>query len=880
MIAQRLKQLADTQPEKTALQIRRADGTYSKISFGDLYKNCLGVKAKLESMGFKPSDRVSVYGDNSPEWVVSYLGIHFMGGVVVPLDALLAPEDIYNFIEFSEAKAVIADASHIDKLRDELSSKNKDIEVLSMESIAGESEIAETSEPHKGEPNELLAILFTSGTTGVPKGVQLTNDNIFSNIDSILKSVDVGQEDNILNILPVHHGYSSIVALLTPLCAGATVTFTESIKSTDLLAAMKETGVTIFPGVPRLFELLLNEIQNKISALPFMQKIIFNSLFKVSELGWSSMNLRIGRIFFGKVHEPFGQKLRFFTSGGAKLDPKVYSGFLSLGFKIAEGYGMTETSAVSTLTSPDEINPGSAGRPLYGIELKIHNPDDTGTGEICIKGKNITPGYYKNESATKELLKDGWLHTGDLGTIDSENNVFITGRAKEVIVLPSGKNIYPEDIESQYNKHPIIKEICVTPWYSESGAIKGLATVVVPNMREIRERNVFDVRERVRSIISMTGSNLPSYMQISDVYIYNDELPKTRLGKFKRSEIEKLAEELKSGAETAKKELTPEQNELLKKPVSIKFLKRFSEITKLKGPFHPSEDLTLDLGIDSLTLVEITAVLEKEFATEIEEKDYPDVRTVGDILVRLPDTAPDVREGHVSVEDSLEAGSRESLEDLFNIKRGLITRAFMRALQLFVRLIVLITFRSRLHGTRKIPKNRAVLICPNHQSLIDPILIFALLPGHLLNKTLFTGFGEYFSKAPLSWMVRPLRIIMTGTSRTNTESLRLASEGLKLGMSVCIFPEGERTSTGKVMEPRIGTGVLSVETGTLIVPIYIDGATKTLSPVHRVLSFPKVTLTVLDPIDPASGDKDEKELFQDTVDNWKEVIKDYEENRG
>ena len=884
MLAKRLQHWAESQPEKIALQIRSADGSYSKISYQDLYNKSLKAQSKLKSMGFKPGDRISVYGNNSPEWAISYIAIHFTGDIVVPLDALLSPEDIYNFLEFSQAKAVISDNPHTDKLKEALTLKGSEIEVLSMQSVVGGVEEEKSRElhqdPHGEDANNLLAILFTSGTTGVPKGVQLSNGNVFSTVGAILKDIHLTPEDNVLNILPLHHGYSSIVAFLTPLWAGATVTFSESIKSTDLVSTIKETKVTIFPGVPRLFELLNNEIENRVAHLPFTQKLVFKSLLKISELSWSTMNLRLGKLFFGKIHEPFGRQFRFFTSGGAKLDPKVCRSFLSLGFKIAEGYGMTETSAVSTLTSPDSVTPGSAGKPLHGIEIKVDNPDEAGTGEICIKGPNITVGYYKNESATKELIKDGWLHTGDLGTIDSKNNVYITGRAKEVIVLPSGKNIYPEDVETQYNKSPIIQEICVIPATSENGSVKGLGTVVVPNMREIRERNVFSIRDRIRSIISMTGSSLPSYMQISEVLIYNDELPKTRLGKFKRNEIEKIADQLKSGTEPEETELTAEAKEILSKPVSVKFLKRFSEITKIKGPFRPDEDITLDLGVDSLTLVEITALLEKEFGVIIEEKDFPDVRTIGDILDRLPETAPKLAKVDTNNETSLNARGSESIEDVFDLNRGIFKRAVIRLLQLVLRILVLIAFRTRIYNSYKIPKDKAVLICPNHQSLIDPILIFALLPGHMLNRILFTGFGEYFSKPPLSWIVHPMRIILTGTSRTNTESLRLASQGLRLGMSVCIFPEGERTSTGKITEPRIGTGVLSVETGTTIVPIYIDGATKTLSPVHPGVSFPKVTLTVLDPIEPAETDKDTKELFQETVARWKEAAKKFEESKG
>ncbi|MCK5709742.1 MAG: AMP-binding protein, partial [Deltaproteobacteria bacterium] len=574
MLAKILQHWAEKQPDKIALQIRDTEGSYFSITYQDLYDNCLKLKSKLESMGYKPGDYISVYGDNSPNWVVSYIAINFLGGTVIPLDALLGAHDIYNFLEFSEAKAVIADETHINDLKEELKSKNSEINVISMEFIINEPGESESVEPYKPNPDDLLAILFTSGTTGTPKGVQLSNENVFGTVQALLSSIDVTHKDNILNILPLHHGYSSIVALFSPLWTGATVTFSESIKSTDLIASIRETGVTIFPGVPRLFELLYNEIENRVKRLPLTQKIIFNTLFRISTSTWKSTNIRLGKMFFGKIHEPFGKQFRFFTSGGAKLDPKVYSGFLSLGFKIAEGYGLTETSAVTTLTSPDIPNPGSAGKPISGVEVKIDNPDESGTGEICITGPNIMRGYYKNESATDEIIKKGWLHTGDLGHLDAENNVFITGRAKEVIVLPSGKNIYPEDVETLYNKSSLLKELCVIAHKSDTGSIKGLGMVIVPNMREVKERDVFDVRNRIRSIISMEGSKLPSYMQISEVLIYNSELPKTRLGKFKRSEIEKIAIQLRSGEQPKEIELKPEEIEILNKPESVRFLER------------------------------------------------------------------------------------------------------------------------------------------------------------------------------------------------------------------------------------------------------------------------------------------------------------------
>ena len=875
MFAMRLRHWSENDPGKTALIFRNKEGAYSRLSFRDFYRSCLLLKSTLAGMGFNPGDRIALYGENSINWVISYLSIHFLGATVVPLDSLFGAAEIINFLNFSESRAVLTDLTRAGKLKSEPALLKSGTTVLTMESLIGPPADHAPAEPHTPGPDDLMVILFTSGTTGIPKGVQLTSNNVISTVSAILKSVDVTEDDNVLNILPLHHGYSSIVALLSPLFAGASVTFSESLKSGDLLSAVRETGVTIFPGVPRLFEILYNEIEKRTARLPLVQKLIFRGLRKVSEFGWKRLGLRMGNIFFRKIHEPFGRRLRFFTSGGARLDPGILGGFLTLGFRMAEGYGLTETTAVSTLTSPYKPVPGSVGKPLPGVEIKIDSPDADGVGEVCIKGPNITPGYYKNEHATRELIRDGWLRSGDLGKIDPDGSLYITGRAKDVIVLPTGKNIYPEDVENLYKDSPLIRELCVIPLKSPSGGLTGLRVIVVPEMKEMHERGIFGVGDRVRSIISMKGSSLPSYMRISDVVIFNGELPKTRLGKFKRNEIEKMAEDMKKGEEPVRNEPGPEESALLGKPQSVSFLRRFSELTDLDGPFRADDDLTLDLGLDSLLLVQLLELLEKEYGVRIGEGEIPDIRTIGDILARLQEKPPESAGIEPSPSGSAEM---ESLDDLFDLRRGAFKRAVIRAVHVMLRIIVALAFRSGIREADRIPAGSPILLCPNHQSLIDPLLVFALIPGGMLENTLFTGFGEYFRKPPLSWLVRPFRIILTGTARTYGESLRLASEGLRRGMSVCIFPEGERTSTGRVMKPRIGAGLLSVENDVPIVPVYIDGAWKTLSPLNPGLRFPGVTLTVLDPIEPARGDQDKNELYNVTVERWLAAVKEFEDS--
>ncbi|MBI2485885.1 MAG: AMP-binding protein [Deltaproteobacteria bacterium] len=884
MLGEKLEYWAKKEPQKIALQMKTPDG-YERIAYLELRNLCLHAASQLKALGINPGDHIALYGENSPGWAVSYLGIHMLGGFIVPLDAQLSANDALPLLNFSHTKAVVADKSHIEKLESLLTESHSKIRVVSIESLCSGSQTSQTSDEfklHAKNPDDLMSIIFTSGTTGTPKGVQLTCGNIQSTVEAILKQIKVSTRDNVLNILPLHHVFSCTVCFLAPLFAGATVTFSYSIKSTDLLSAMRETGVTIFPGVPKLFTLLDKEIFKKVGSLGSASRMLFWTLYTISKWIRETTRIRLGKLFFKKIHEPFGEKIRFFASGGAKLDAGVCERFLNLGFLIIEGYGLTETSAVVSITPLDKPKPGAVGRTILGVEIRIDSPDQEGIGEICVRGPNVMKGYYENEIATKEVLRDGWFHTGDLGMVDLEGSIIITGRAKEVIVLPSGKNIYPEDVEKQYEQIPLVKEICLLPLLDDNGAVKGLQMVAVPDPREISERGVFNTRERILSEIANIGSRLPSYMQINELVLYYDELPRTRLGKLKRNEIETLVREQKPSVSEKEITLSAEEKALMESPSSVRFLKRLSEIAELKDPSSPSQDLSIDLGLDSLTLIEITVLLENEFGVKLREEELPSVRTIGDILRRIQHASikAEVEEKDIYVRALFEEPPSVPLEEIFNLNRGVIKRMVMRAIQAGLSLIVRLAFRVRIEGLNKIPKQGAVLLCPNHQSYIDPLVIFAMIPGWMLNRLMFVAFGEIFSRPPLSWLKHPTRIIPTGSAGTLGESLKLSYEGLKRGMAVCIFPEGGRTTTGKIMPPRPGAGILCVETGAPIVPILIEGAINTLSHLHPEFKFAKVQIIVGDPIYPATAGDSTRDQYEDMMDKWKEALLELEKKES
>jgi len=875
MLIDKLKELAVSMPDKTALQSMVEDG-YEKISYSDLLSTVLNSASVLSQLGLKAGNHVALYGENSTGLAISILSVHALGCVIVPLDAQLDKENALGLINFSDSKVVITDGKNQKELEELLKSNDSDVKVITIENLVNSSYQKDIIESYEFNNNDLMSIIFTSGTTGNPKGVELTAGNIISNIEGVVNKIKISKKDNILNILPLNHVFSSTMCLLAPLYTGATVTFCPSLKSTDILKTVQQTGVTIFPGVPKLFSIFNNEIFNKVNKLGLLPRVIFHLLFSVTSWTRNLFGIRIGRLFFRQIHKTFGKKLRFFASGGAKLEPEVAENFLNLGFVILEGYGLTETAPVISLTTPDKPQPGTPGSPIDGVKVVINSPDKEGTGEILVKGPNIMRGYYKNPEETNKVLKDGWFYTGDLGRIDSKGNIIITGRSKEVIVLPSGKNIYPEEVEVHFEKNPLIKEVCAAPLLNKSAMVMGLKLVVVPDKKELIGRNVFSIKERINSEVSNISSRLPSYMHINHVDLVYSDLPRTRLGKLRRKEVGQLVIRERESKDQELIVFSEEEKKLLESENSKRFLQRLSEIGKITGPFHPSQELSVDLGLDSLTLIELTVVLENEFNLKLTDEELSEINKLEDILVRIQDsdaTASSSSQDTNHLKSLLYNTETRVDEEFFNLNRGLIKKLVMRIVHSFTYMVLKVLFRIRIEGAHKIPKDRPVLICPNHQSFIDPFIIYACIPGHLINSMMYVAFGEYFKRAPASWLIKPWRIITTGSTRDLGKSLKLSFEGLKKGLSVCIFPEGGRTTNGDIMTPRPGAGILSAESNTPIVPILIDGAVDTLSHLHPKFSFPKIRIVVGDPIIPPVDSTDSKMLYQGIVESWrKEVV--------
>ena len=313
--------------------------------------------------------------------------------------------------------------------------------------------------------DNVAALLYTSGTTADPKGVMLTHANLLGEVNAVFGLIQIGSSDALLGILPMFHVLAQMANLLLPLVKGARVVYLETLNTTELLRGLQERQITAFCVVPQFFYLIHERIFKEVAKRGRLAESFLRSLMRVN-LFLRRFHLNAGPILFGKIHKTFGSKMRYLFTGGSRFDPAIARDFQAFGIDLLNAYGLTETSGGAFVNLPGHVIIGSVGPPLPTVEAKILDPqpqEEGGqpVGEIVIRGPIVMKGYWNRPDATAESLRDGWLHTGDLGYFDSDNNLFITGRRKEVIVLANGKNIYPEEIETHYLKSPAIKEICV-----------------------------------------------------------------------------------------------------------------------------------------------------------------------------------------------------------------------------------------------------------------------------------------------------------------------------------------------------------------------------------------------------------------------------------
>lgn len=797
------------------------------------YKEAI-VKSKIFSQEFpiENEDKVIIFMENRPELLYSFLGTWDKSGTCVCLDASLSGEELVYYINDSDSKYIYTSKGNLPKVQKALEISRKTLGIAVVDEIE-DKEFDGELVINAPAPENVALMLYTSGTTGNPKGVMLKFDNILINVEGLDKYNMFVQEDIVLALLPMHHIFPLLGSGVIPLAKGATIVFLKEMSSQAMVDAFQKYKVTMMIGVPRLWEMLHQKIMEKINASK-----VTKGIFKLAE---KIDNISFSKKIFKKVHDNFGGNLRFFVSGGSKLDPKITRDFLTLGIKICEGYGMTETAPMISFTPLNEIMPGSAGKILPGIEVKI--ADD---GEIIARGRNVMKGYYKRPEATAETIdKDGWIHTGDLGEIKN-NYLYVTGRKKEMIVLSNGKNINPIEIEQWImGKTNLIQEIVV----AEIDSV--LTAVIYPNFQKISEEKVTNIKETLKwGVIDSYNGKAPNYKKILDIRIVQEEMPKTKIGKIRRFMIP----EMLKGKDN--------ENIVIEEP-------KFEEYTMLKDylvkvkkkPVTPFAHIELDLGMDSLDMVELLTYLESTFGIKASEELIIENSTVEKLAEYIKENR-----GENVIE---EVNWKEYLNKDIDVelpKSNIVTKIGKAILWIVFKLYI----RVKKEGAENITTD-PVIYAGNHQSFLDAFLFNHVVPTNVLNNVYYLAKVKHFSKGYMKTLGENSNVILVDINKNLGEVLQTLAMVLRSGKSVAIFPEGARTRDGKMLEFKKAFAILAKELNIPIVPFGIKGAFEAFPSNSKFPKSSNVEIRFFERIEPKDMSYEEiVEKTRDCISNWVE----------
>ena len=781
--------------------------------------------------GIKKGDRVVLLLENRPEWCLAYFGLQFSGAVAVPLDCQSRPETVEYVLSQTQAKILVTSDQILPTFQD-FPSLEKIIVVGQQEpgghKVAPWSDLMAASEADgpfpPAAPEDLASIIYTSGTTGPPKGVMLTHKNFCANFSSISKLEAVTPQDNFLALLPLHHAFPFMATLIVPLFSGAKVTFLNSLKAELILRCLKEQQVTILVVTPQVLQHFARGIQKRFEEMPWGSGAMLELFLDFSWKLRQSLGINPARPVIDKLKSAVGRRLRYFISGGAKLPADLARTFDKWGFTVLEGYGLTETSPVVSINPPAAPKIGSVGKPLTGVEVKILHPDLQGVGEILIRGDNLMAGYYRNPKATREVLRDGWFLSGDLGYMDRDGYLYVTGRSKDLIVLSSGKNISVEEVSQHYAQASTIKEILVLPDPQD----EKLVAVVVPDLDHFRKTGETDIYGEVKWHLEYYSQQLEPYKRIRDFVLYNQELPKTRLGKIKAYEVAAIYRDL-AGKRYQKRKSALEEgvSAIGERVVEILQTKTASALIAL------NDHLELDLGLDSLALVELLAALEETFGIQIRDGEFQGIFTVADLIRFLEGKQPriieELEERELTWGKILKAPPPSDLLEQIAIDETIKGRLFTLGCSLWLGPLFRLIFHLQVYGRRFLGSGSYIL-CPNHASYLDGFLLFAALPQSLRSRLYFLGYNKYFEVPVVRSLARWLHVVPVDSARHLVPAMQASAHILNQGGVLGIFSEGARTLTGELRPFKKGVAILAKEVGVPLVPVYIHGSFQAWGP--------------------------------------------------
>ena len=868
-------------------------------TFAELRTMSESVGRWLLQSGIEHGSKCAFLAANHPWWVAAYLGVIASSNTAVPLDTAFHVDQVRKLLLDCDAVLLFCDRQHLALSRE--ATGGLPVKIVLINGDAAATDIPSLSRifadgpgefrPIAVKPDAIATILYTSGTTSDPKGVMLSHANLVAEAESVFAVIDVGPRDAILGILPLFHALAQMANLLLPLSVGMRVVFIESLNTTELLRALQERDITVFCCVPQFFYLINERIQKEVQLKGALVRSLFRAMLRISAFA-RNFHINLGKVFFGKVHHLLGTRMRYLITGGSRFDPAVGRQLEAMGFTMLQAFGMTETTGGASVTPPNDVVMGSIGKPLPGNEMKIFDGvpspehDSASVGEIAIRGGIIMAGYYKRPDATAAMYRDGWLCTGDLGYCDAGGNFYITGRKKDVIVLSSGKNIYPEEIEAHYLQSPNIKEVCVLGLQSAPGEpfSERLHAVIVPDFEALRRAKIVNVGDMLRFEIEGLSAKLPSTKRILSYEIWQNDLPRTTTRKIKRFEVEqrvKRGEGTKAAA-SVPRQLTPVEAEWMQQPDVSRALGIIQAASKLnKDTPHPGDNLELDLGLDSMERVELLVSLDQQMEANVPDSVASEIYTVRDlvdaVIAHIGGTSQRSAAGWEEVINEPPGEiERDTIDDNHPIIAP-VAFTLLRLAQLMLRDL----FQLKVEGVEKLPKSGPFILSPNHQSYVDGPVVVACLPWPILRETFYVGTSEIFGSKIVRRMAESVRLIPIDPDANLVPAMRAGAYGLRQKRVLVLFPEGERSIDGPPKLFKKGAAILAIHTQCPVVPVALEGFFEVWPRGEKFRGLSKLEVRFLDPVYPPTlGPNPESQYTEMTAEIRNRVVKAYQELRG
>lgn len=776
------------------LALRHADRILfvnEQITFRKTWEKAKAAASLLQDRGFTRGDVIVLLAANSPEWCCMFMAITAIGAVALPLDTNLPAGQYRDMAVAAGARAAFVSGHFRDVFQD--------IPVFDIEGVppAAPDQILKPETVHL---DDIAALLFTSGTTGRPKIVALSQRNILSVALTCTKLEEYTPEDVTLAMLPLYHVYAFESTFMAPLVTGSSIVFQNSLKGPDIIKALADHPITIFPAAPQMWELFFDALitklrmQSKAKYRLFMFFLAAAPAFRALGLGFVLQKI------FRPVHDVFGHKMRFFISGGAPLKKEYFNFYRTMGFYIMEGYGLTETTGPIAIPYFRDAVAGAVGPPIAGNDVKIKNVNADGIGEIWLRGDAVMPGYYLNEEANRQAFDDErFFNTQDLGFVDRRGHIHITGREKNVIVLDSGKNVYPEELELYFRKSPLISEIAVFGRKIEGR--ESVYAVIVPATKGAASY------ERIWEEVAALNKDLPAYKTIRRFAISADPLPRNSTRKVLIDEVIRLLDQGlyqtdAAGAAVPRNILTATS---VREEEIIAML-----AAKFRAKVLYANETLADHRIDSLGMIELIVHLEESLNLSVDMDQIHSFMTLEEFVRHLA-SRPE-RSGATLDDLILHSPVTTKTTAFFNPLNELVL--------LLIRLVSVIFWRFAIRHPERLILDNVILVA-NHQSLLDTPVMMNAIPfadrrkAFLIGKKEVAILGYLFAGAPVLFVDRTGNVV---------PALKAAADVLKSGKSLIIFPEGTRTRDGSMGKFKSGAAYLARNLNKKIIPVTIRGA--------------------------------------------------------